>query len=84
MLKIIRHFIFPILLAQWVYSEITLAFPQLKPALDVTIASIRIPTHDKWDEIATMFQEHRVHFVEVVEAQSGAVEDLRPGGEPAL
>lgn len=70
MIRIVRRFIFTILIAQWIYAEAVLIAPESQPVLDTVTQFLRPPTHDKWVATYQSFQKKRAEFEARVKSAS--------------
>ncbi len=70
MIRILRRFVFTILVAQWIYAEAVLIAPGSQPMLDTITQFLRPPTHDKWVETYNSFQKKRAEFEATVKSAS--------------
>lgn len=65
------------LISNWIYSEIVLLYPPFDSFAKTVYRSARIPTHDKWDQLA----DSRAAEALATEIEGGLVRNSREVGD---
>lgn len=65
MIRMLFSFCLWVVVARWAYNEVQLVCPPLVPYINSALASVDIPTHDKWPKehimklVSTVISEFR-------------------------